>query len=256
MTLDYLRLYEGLEGLADRAVALLPLGAVESHGPHLPLGTDTIIAEGLLDRALSDWPEAPAGLLRLPALWLGASGEHDRGRGTLSLEAEQEIATIQALGAELARAGIARLLLFNAHGGNVAAGQIAALALRRRHGLLVASAHWLDFGLPEGLDPPAPAAADVHGGWLETSLMLHLAAAAVRLDRLADRPPKAPAASLYPDGPIAWGWRTPDLSGAGWIGWPERAAAAIGRRLEQRVTTGLRALIADLATADWPPAPA
>ncbi|GAB5469412.1 MAG: creatininase family protein [Rhodospirillales bacterium] len=252
MARDYLSLYAGLEDLPDPALAILPLGAVESHGPHLPLGTDTILAERLLDRALSDWPEAPAGLLRLPALWLGASGEHDQGRGTLSLEAEETIALIQAIGGQLARAGLRRLLLFNAHGGNVAASQIAALALRRRHGLLVAAAHWLDFGLPEALTPPSPPQADVHGGWLETSLLLHLAPDLVRRELLANSPAVAPAASLYPAGPIAWGWRAQDLAPGGWIGHPEAASAEIGAALTAQVTAGLRRLLGDLLRAAWP----
>jgi len=249
---DYLRLYAGLERLPANAVAILPLGAVETHGPHLPLGTDSLIAEGLLDRALADWDDAPEGLVRLPALWLGASGEHDQGHGTLALEAEETIAAIQAIGGQLAAAGIGRLLLFNAHGGNIAAGQVAALNLRRRHGMLVAAAHWLDFGLPEDLAAPGPPQADVHGGWLETSLMLELLPDAVRRDRLADRPARAPGPSLFPDGPIAWGWRTSDLSGETWAGAPERADPLIGRQVCGQVTRGLRQLLTELSAADWP----
>ncbi len=252
MAQDYLALYAGLEGLAERAVAILPLGAVETHGPHLPLGTDTLIAERLLDRALGDWPEAPEGLLRLPPLWLGASGEHDQGRGTLSLEAEECVSLIQSIGGQLARAGVKRLLLFNAHGGNVAAAQMAALALRRRHDQLVASAHWLDFGLPQALTPPSPPAEDVHGGWLETSLLLHLAPDCVRRDRLADRPPRPPAPGLFPAGPIAWGWRTGDLADGSWIGYPERASIEVGCLLERHVSAALRDLLRGLAAADWP----
>ncbi len=253
MIADYLRLYAGLDGLAEQAVAILPLGAVETHGPHLPLGTDTLIAEALLESALEDWPEAPPGLLRLPALWLGASGEHDQGHGTLALEAEETLAAIQAIGGQLARAGIQRLLLFNAHGGNIATAQVAALNLRRRHDMLVASAHWLDFGLPEALQPPSPPRADVHGGWLETSLMLHLLPDAVREDRLEASPAKAPTASLFPEGPIAWGWRSGDLSSSTWIGHPEKADALIGRLLNEQVTEGLRKLLCALSEATWPP---
>ncbi len=254
MSADYLQLYAGLEGLSERAVAVLPLGAVETHGPHLPLGTDTLIAEGLLDLALGDWAGAPPGLLRLPALWLGASGEHDQGRGTLALEAEATIAAIQAIGGQLAGAGIGRLLLFNAHGGNIAAGQIAALNLRRRHGMLVAAAHWLDFGLPGALDCPTPPEVDVHGGWLETSLMLHLRPESVRGQYGEARPAQAPGPSLFPAGPIAWGWRTGDLSGATWVGDPQQADRESGRLIAAQVTRGLRQLLIELSAAVWPPA--
>ncbi len=251
MVADYLRLYAGQLGDADGAVAILPLGAVESHGPHLPLGTDTLIAERLLDCALADWPDAPA-LLRVPALWLGASGEHDQGQGTLALEAEETIAAIQAIGGQLARNGVRRLLLFNAHGGNIAASQVAALNLRRRHDMLVAAAHWLDFGLPETLEPPTPPVQDVHGGWLETSLMLHLLPEAVRVDRMAASLAKAPGSSLFPEGPIAWGWRTGDLVPETFIGDPERADVLIGRLLARHVCGALRRLLRELSEADWP----
>lgn len=253
MVTDYLRRYAGPLEDADSAVAILPLGAVETHGPHLPLGTDTLIAEGLLDTALADWNQAPA-LLRLPALWLGASGEHDQGEGTLALEAEETIAAIQAIGGQLARNGVKRLLLFNAHGGNIAAAQVAALNLRRRHDMLVAAAHWLDFGLPEALKPPTPPVEDVHGGWLETSLLLYLLPDAVRMDRLAASPAKAPGPSLFPDGSIAWGWRTGDLVPETYIGNPELADVQIGRHLAHHVTGGLRRLLSELSQADWPSA--
>jgi len=255
LTLDYLRLYAGLDGLSERAVAILPLGAVETHGPHLPLGTDSLLAERLLDWALTDWTLGPPDLLRLPSLWVAASGEHDRGRGTLALEAGQTIAAIEALGGQLAKNGIRRLLLFNAHGGNIAAGQVAALNLRRRHGQLVAAAHWLDFGLPPDFDPPSPPEQDVHGGWMETSLLLHLQPETVRRDRLAARPPQPPAASLFPSGPIAWGWSTQDLGPDTWIGFPERASAAIGRQMTDHIGSGLRRLLQELSAADWEPLP-
>ncbi|MEO1194273.1 MAG: creatininase family protein [Pseudomonadota bacterium] len=254
MAQDYLRLYAGLEGLGPSSVAILPLGAVETHGPHLPLGTDTLIAEALLDQALGDWPEAPPHLLRLPALWLGASGEHEQGRGTLSLEADATIGLIEAIGGQVARTGVQRLLLFNAHGGNVAVSQIAALNLRRQHGLLVASAHWLDFGLPGGVEQPSPPAEDVHGGWMETSLLLHLAPEVVRREEIADNPAQTPAPSLYPAGPVSWGWRTSDLVTGSWVGYPEAANAAIGAAMSAYVVIHLRRLLSDLAAADWPAA--
>ncbi len=254
MVSNYLQLYSGQLDALEGAVAVLPLGAVETHGPHLPLGTDTLIAERLLDRTLAEWEEAPLALLRLPALWIGASGEHDQGLGTLALEAEETIAAIQAIGGQLAKAGIKRLLLFNAHGGNIAAAQVAALNLRRRHDMLVAAAHWLDFGMPESLQPPTPPQADVHGGWMETSLLLHLEPDVVREDRMEPSPAKTPGPSLFPEGPIAWGWRTSDLTDETHVGNPEKADPLIGRLMTEQIVEGLRALLLELAEADWPSA--
>ena len=101
-------------------VAVLPLGSLEAHGPHLPLGTDGYIVEGLLDSVASHLLNQDVTVLRLPLLWLGASEEHLGTPGTLSLSGEQIIATLTALGEGLAVTGVSRLLFFNGHGGNIA----------------------------------------------------------------------------------------------------------------------------------------
>lgn len=231
------------------AVAVIPLASMETHGPHLPLGTDGLIAEGILAHA--------AGLIAgqavsLPTLWLGASSEHSGHAGTLSCEPEQMISSIVALGEGLKRAGINRVVLFNGHGGNIALGSIAALKLRTRLDVLAASAHWLDFGLPVGLNPPAPAAADVHGGWVETSVMLHLAPHLVNKETARANDAKTPAASLFPAGPINWGWKSEDLAQGGWIGRPDLADAALGKAMVGHAAAALAKLIDELAAAKWP----
>jgi len=240
-------------------LAVLPLGAMESHGPHLPLDTDSFLATALLERA-AGLVAGEGTVLRLPALWLGASGEHAHANGTLTREPEAVIADILAVGAGLARVGVRKLLLFNGHGGNVAAARIAALKLRRREDMLAASAHWLDFGLPPGLTPPTPARMDIHGGWLETSLMLHLAPHRVGRDGIAPYEGRAPAAMLFPDGPIAWGWHTDDFGSGGahpsanCVGRPDLASAGIGRQLADHASRALAVLIDQLVAAPWQPA--
>ena len=238
-------------------VAVLPLGAMESHGPHLPLGTDTIIAQGILDRAAS-LDESTTPVLCLPALWLGASTEHADRAGTLSLEPEALITQIEAVGEGLARAGVKKLLLFNAHGGNISAANIAVLKLRKRFGFLAANVHWLDYGLPAELSPPAPAKEDIHGGWIETSVMLHLAPNLVGPSPAA-REPHPPAAGLFPRGPVAWGWMTSDLAAneieGGWIGWPDRGTAELGRTLVDHAAQQVLTTLRELAAASWSPNP-
>src|SRR5262249_45926007 len=140
--------------------------------------------------------------------------------------------------------------LFNAHGGNVAAMAMAALKLRTRFGMLAASAHWLDFGIPKDVSPPTPVREDVHGGWVETSVMLHLAPALVRPETALAPPVRTPAPLLSPLGPIRWGWRSDDLGG-GWIGRPDLADANIGQRLVDHAARGLNALLSELAAAAW-----
>ena len=235
------------------AVAVIPLGAVESHGPHLPLGTDGFIAEGILDRAQA-LDKSSGAYLRLPLLWLGASAEHADRAGTLSQEPEELIAAIVACGEGLAKCGVRRVVLFNGHGGNVAAGSIAALKLHTRLNMLAASAHWLDFGLPNSITPPASVAGDVHGGWIETSVLLHLAPQLVVKDKVSARTATTPAPGLFPNGPIHWGWKLDDLADTkegGWIGRPDLATADLGRALADHAAEALLVLLRDIAAAPW-----
>lgn len=241
---------------SERGVAVLPLAAMEAHGPHLPLATDALIAEGILDRAAALATGAPE-VLRLPLLWLGASAEHADRAGTLSQEPEALIAQIVAIGEGLVKCGIHRVVLFNGHGGNIAPASIAALKLRTRFNMLAASAHWLDFGLPQDMEAPAPLAGDVHGGWVETSVLLHLTPDLVVRGAVADRPASPPAPSLFPSGPINWGWKTDDLASqggdGGWIGHARRADPALGARMVDHAAQALNKLLAEIAAAPWKP---
>jgi creatinine amidohydrolase len=252
--LDQLR--EPLAATA-RTVAILPLAAVETHGPHLPLGTDGLIAEGIV-AAASRLHRGGADVFCLPLLWLGASAEHSHRAGTLSQEPESLIAQIVTIGDGLHRLGVRRVVLFNGHGGNVAAAAIAALKLRTRHAMLAATAHWLDFGLPPDMTPPSQARLDVHGGWIETAAMLHLAPDLVGPTAAGARPAQAPAPLLWPQGPVRWGWRSDDLTreGEGWIGDPGAATPALGAALVDHAARALCRLCDELAAASWPPAAA
>ena len=236
--------------LSADTVVILPLGAMESHGPHLPLGTDGTIAELLLDRA-SERHTGPTTMLRLPLLWLGASAEHAHNAGTLSTEPEALIAQIVEIGKGLHRAGARRIVLFNGHGGNIALARIAILKLRTRFDMLAAHAHWLDFGLPADLTPPTPVRADVHGGWVETAVMLHLAPTLVDMKTARAQPARPPSPLLSPAGPLAWGWRSDDLGGS-WIGNPELGTAEIGHKLANHAADKLNTLVTELAAAPWP----
>lgn len=240
--------------VAGDVVALLPLAAVESHGPHLPLGTDGLIVDGILAHAAA----ADAGrehlVLRLPTLWLGASVEHADRPGTLSVEPEALVVQIVAVAQGLALAGVRRIVLLNGHGGNVAAAAIAALRLRTRFDMLAVNVHWLDFGLPPGLAAPGPVAADIHGGWIETSAILHLAPQLVARDAIAPAPPRGLASMLYPSGPVAWGWKTDDLAAGGCIGRPDLATPGIGMALVENAAGQLVRLLDEVAGAAWPDA--
>lgn len=239
---------------AQARLAILPLGALEAHGAHLALGTDLILAERLLDAAAALLPPNAPAMLRLPALWLGASVEHTATPGTFSQTHGALHAQIEAVAAGLPALGVDRLLLFNAHGGNQAVAENAAFSVRARHGMLVAACHWTQFGLPEGLSPPAPEAGDIHGGWRETALMLHLAPQGVQLPLATEARADAPSPMLSPGGRVRWGWMTQDLTGGRHAGAPTLATPALGEALTTHIAQQLCALMLDLATCRWTPA--
>jgi creatinine amidohydrolase len=228
-----------LAALPEESVAVMVLGAIEQHGAHLPLSTDLDIGEGLLAAALA---ELPGGfpLVQLPPLAVGASDEHLSFPGTLSLSPELAIATLEAHGDAVARAGLHRLVWLNSHGGNKAVMDLAALRLRRRHGLLVVKIHYTRMPLPEGV-PEATLPAEelrhgLHGGALETALMRHLAPEKVRLAQLANPISRGQAMAaecqlLGPEGEAAFAWLAEDLHPEGVVGNAQLGTAELGERL-------------------------
>jgi len=244
-----------IESFARRgAVALWPLGAIEQHGEHLPLSTDLDIADGLVAAAL---PRVRAGLpvLRLPSLAVGLSTEHTDFAGTLSLDTVSALATLCATGECVARAGIRRLVLFNAHGGNKSVVDLAALQLRARQGMLAVRAHYFRFAPPPGVLPADELRHGLHGGALETSMMLHLAPHKVRRDALADfdssGAQRARAGCLLgPEGEAAHGWMAQDLHRCGVAGDARLADADIGRTLVGHYAGMLARIVEEAADFD------
>lgn len=234
------------------AVVVLPLGAVEQHGPHLPLGTDGMLAEGLLATAE---PRISAACVLLPLLTVGASDEHERFPGTLSLGTRGLHDAVLAVGDGVARAGFERLVIINAHGGNGPALGAALLELRRRHAMLAVGTNWMRFGLPEGILTEEERALDVHGGLVETSLMLHLRPDLVRMERAEDFASSQAALSarthrLRAYGPVAYGWMAGDLNPHGVVGNAAGATAEIGGAIAEHQARAFAELVDEVASAD------
>jgi creatinine amidohydrolase len=237
--------------IAQRAarggVALLPLAAIEQHGEHLPLSTDLDIANGLVAAALPR-VRADVPVCVLPPLAVGLSLEHTGFAGTLSLSPETALAVLGEMGDSVARAGFRRLVLFNSHGGNKALVDLAALKLRAAHGMLVVRANYFRFALPSGVLDADELRHGLHGGALETSMMLHLVPHAVRREALGDFRSlgvnrAADGCLLGPEGEAGFGWMAQDLHDSGATGNAQNACAALGARLVDHFAARLAQLI-------------
>ena len=240
-------------GLAARSLAVLPVAAIEQHGPHLPLHVDATLLQGILDAALALLP-ADLPLLLLPPQHIGLSTEHLDYPGTLSLSPATLLALWSELGAAVAGAGVRKLLLLNSHGGNVAPMDIAARELRQRHGLLVYSCSWFNLPLPEAVEQlfsPQEHRFGIHGGDIETSMMLHLAPASVRMQQAADwrssSEQRAQRYAILGNGKSAkMGWAIQDYHPSGAVGNASAASAAKGQAVVQAAAQALAQLLGEL----------
>jgi creatinine amidohydrolase len=231
-------------------VVVLPLGATEQHGPHLPTSTDCDIGAGLLAAALGQLPE-DAEVWTLAPMTVGASQEHSRFSGTRSLTHGELIRSIVGQGAELAGAGVRRLVLSNSHGGNRSALDAAALMLRADHDLLVVKASWFRFARPTGVElPESEWRHGLHGGALETAMMLHLRPDLVRAEAVARFPSLGEELDrtlrrLAPEGEASFAWLADDLNPQGVVGDARLATAAMGQRLVAHYARVLAEVILD-----------
>jgi creatinine amidohydrolase len=173
----------------SRLVAVLPVAAVEQHGPHLPLSVDADLAQGVVQACLPHL-SADSGAVFLPAQVVGYSPEHTAFAGTLSLKSETIIRLWTEIAESVSAAGVKKLVLFNSHGGQVGLLDVVARDLRARLGMLVYSVSWFNLPLIDeaGRDLNALFSEEehrcgVHAGDVETSMMLALRPQAVRMDR-------------------------------------------------------------------------
>jgi creatinine amidohydrolase len=241
----------------DRAIAVLPVAATEQHGPHLPLSVDTDIVNGVVAAAL---PHLPAGLpaLFLPTQAVGFSPEHTRFAGTLTLRAETLIRVWTEIGEGVAASGVKKLVLLNSHGGQVGALDLVARDLRARLGMLVYSVNWFHLPLtdPDGQDVNARFGAaehrfGIHGGEIETSMMLALRPDRVRMDRAeyfrSTSQDRAERFALLGNGRSAkFGWMMQDVNANGAAGNAAAATAEKGRALLDAAGRALALALAEI----------
>ncbi|MFK7791441.1 MAG: creatininase family protein [Devosiaceae bacterium] len=216
-------------------IAVLPLGAVEQHGPHLPVGTDSDIAIGMVGGVL-DYLSADAPVLFLPALHITNSVEHTNKAGTLSLGRALTLELILEIARSVARAGVRKLVIINAHGGNVGVMVDASHAIRAELGMLCVATNWMRLGLPDGIIQPDEKAVDIHGGELETALMLALRPELVNSQKAQSfgslqRELSDQYELLRAYGPVGFGWMGSDLNPSGAVGDASKATEQQGRQI-------------------------
>ena len=235
----------------DRTIAVLPTAAVEQHGPHLPVGVDTHIAFGMVS-ALCARDAGALDVRILPVQAVGKSNEHLYAPGTLTLDAATALAAWTQIGLSVARTGIRKLVIVNSHGGNLDLIHILARELRVQAGMLAVTCQWGAFGYPEGLYSEAELTHGLHGGDVETSLMLALAPDTVVMQRAANFATTATQTPVPPTGPIRYGWIASDLNPDGVVGEAAKATAEKGRATIDHQVTGFMTLLRDVSVMAVP----
>lgn len=235
-------------------IAVLPVAAVEQHGPHLPVGVDAFIMEGYIAQVVARLP-AQLPVLFLPVQSCGCSIEHTGFPGALSLSAATVIRAWTELAECVFRSGCRKLVLLNSHGGNVAILDIVAHDLRARLGMLAVMASWHRFGSPDGLFPESEKTHGIHAGDIETSLMLSFRPDLVRLDDAGDFAPASIAIEsdfnwLRVGRPTGFGWMSQDLSESGAMGDALAATAAKGEACADYGATAFVELLQDIEGFD------
>jgi creatinine amidohydrolase len=231
-------------------IAVLPIAAVEQHGPHLAVGVDTVIAEGNVQAVREILPKGlPATFL--PTVWVGKSDEHIAFPGTLTISAETQIRLLTEIGESVARAGVRKLVIANSHGGNVPVMDIVARDLRVRHKMLAVQCSWHRLGSPDGLFAEGEITHGIHGGEIETAQMLHFRRDLVHMAKARDFTSAAVIMEqryrhLRATQRVTFGWASEDLSASGAIGNAAAATPASGREQTEFTAKAFVELLQDV----------
>jgi creatinine amidohydrolase len=237
--------FEGLD--PERTVAVLPVGAIEQHGPHLPVWVDAKINEGIVARAAELAPN-DLGVLFLPPQPVGKSNEHLAFKGTLTLSAETLIRLWTEIGDSVARAGLRKLAIFNSHGGQPQIVDIVCRDLRVRHAMLAVSINSYALGTPAGMFPPDEMVYGIHAGSSETSQMMYLTPDLVKNEERQNfetlpQKLKGKFDTIVPGGRTTVAWQMQDLNPLGAAGNALDADATRGKMLiEHRAAKLVQAL--------------
>ena len=240
--------FQGLD--PETTIAVLPVAAIEQHGPHLPVGVDDIINEGVVTAAMKLMPDS---VLVLPATHVGKSNEHLQFPGTLSFSAETLIRIWTEIGEGVARAGIRKFVMLNSHGGQPQIMDIVARDLRVRVGMFAVAANLSGLNNVRDVFTPLEGRHGIHGGSSETSQMLHIRPDLVDMALAENFAPSTIGlenefAYLRAEGSaVGFGWQTQYLHPGGACGDATDADAERGQAIVQSKAQGVADLIAEVA---------
>ncbi|WP_442583304.1 creatininase family protein [Mesorhizobium sp. ASY16-5R] len=237
----------------DRTIAVLPVAAIEQHGPHLPVSTDTTIMQGMLETVIARLPE-DLDVRILPVQAVGKSNEHLYAPGTLTLPAPVLIEAWTELGASVARAGVRKIVFVNSHGGNEEIMGIVSRELRVRFAMLSVKTSWQRFGRPAVMYTDLEDRHGIHGGDVETSLMLHFRPDLVDMSKAQNFVSSVARAEtdfelLRHTGTHAFAWIATDLNPHGVVGDASIATADKGRLTAAHQADGFIRLLRDVRGA-------
>jgi creatinine amidohydrolase len=248
--------FENLD--ADKVIAIIPVAAIEQHGPHLPVSTDTSIMKGMLKTVVPLIPEE-MDVRILPIQSIGKSNEHIRAPGTLTIGATNLINHWVDISHSIARTNIRKVIFVNSHGGNEEIMGIVAREMREKHAMMVAKTSWSRFGMPQGVFSDENARYGIHGDDYETSMMLHFAPHLVNMALAQDFKSKVQHAEvefslLRHTGTQAFAWMAGDLNPNGVVGESIKATAEKGVLAANHQANGFIGLLRDVhkaKLADW-----
>lgn len=234
----------------NRTVAILPIASTEQHGPHLPISTDVTIANGMIAEVRKILPEH-LDVLVLPTQEIGKANEHIHGPGTLSFGAELLIPMWTAIGQKVSEAGVRKMVIVNSHGGNLDIMSIVSRECRVRFQMAVVATQWGRFGSPEGLISAHEQSFGIHGGEVETSIMLHFRPDLVKMDKAENFVSKAEwmkanTRYLQPLPPHSLAWIAHDLNPHGVVGDASKATVEKGRLIAEHTARGFVQLLEDI----------
>lgn len=247
-----LRAPEISSALSSESIVVLPLGAIEQHGPHLPMNTDFVVADAAASAAVSAvGDEVDAWLL--PTLPYTKSNEHAWSAGTVWLSASTMMSVIDDIGRSVAATPARRLLFINGHGGNSALVQMMNRELRLKYGLQTFLAHPHMPADQGGSSAESELGMGIHGGMDETSVMLHLRPELVDMSLAVRRVPEGLSRNEHVrfGGKVAFGWLSNDFFPDGHIGDPTGATAEIGKRMFDSAVHGLSDALREISRFDF-----